>query len=452
MMDTIVAPGTPSGYGAVHMVRMSGGRAVDILKAITRRSDFHPRTATLVRIFDEDGKVLDEAIAIYYRAPHSYTGEDVVELFIHGNPIIQRAVIDLAIRRGARLAEPGEFTRRALMAGKMTLDQVEALHTVIYARSLPAVKAAGRVLMGGLHDLERVYEDLLRLAAAIRVYVDFPEDVELEDYGFADIKEEFYQRLRNIVVRLNDILKKAVEGRRLAEGFAVVLAGAPNVGKSSLLNALLGYDRSIVSDIPGTTRDYIEQMHEIAGIPVRLLDVAGIRKTDDPVEAEGVKRALRMCRDADVVVWVVDGSRGITDEDMFVYERLAGKISLVVVNKADLMDDGGETLLREIEARFGIPAVAVSALKGDVSPLVDALRSMLEPVEEPIWVSMRVESHLRQAVSQLAEALDLINADMPEVASVLVERGAKEVGAILGKGEVGEDILDRLFATFCIGK
>ena len=451
-MDTIVAPGTPAGYGAVHMVRISGGRALDILRSITGKENFKPRVATLVRVFDEDGKILDEAIAIYYRAPHSYTGEDVVELFVHGNPLIQRVVTDLIIRRGARLAEPGEFTRRALMAGKMTLDQVEALHTVIYGRSLPAVKAAGRVLRGGLHDLRGLYEDLLGLAASMRVYVDFPEDVELEDYGFGDVRSDFVGRLEEVLRRLNNILSRAVQGRRLAEGFAVVLAGAPNVGKSSLLNALLGYDRAIVSDIPGTTRDYIEQMHEIAGIPVRLLDVAGIRETRDPVEAEGVRRAVGMCRDADVVLWVLDGSKGITPEDMFVYSQISDSISLVVINKIDLLDDGGRKLAEEVKRRFGLPVVAVTALKGDVKPLVDALREMLEPVEEPIWVSMRVEDHLRRAVSQLTEAIDLIKADMPEVASVLVERGAKEIGAVLGRGEVSEDILDKLFSTFCIGK
>ncbi len=451
-MDTIVAPGTPAGYGAVHMVRISGGRALGILRAITDRDNFRPRVATLVRIFDDEGKVLDEAIAIYYKAPHSYTGEDVVELFVHGNPIIQRAVTELVIRHGARLAEPGEFTRRALMAGKMTLDQVEALHTVIYARSLPAVKAAGRVLRGGLRDLWGIYEDLLGLAASMRVYVDFPEDVEMEDYGFDDVRSEFMSRLGSVLGKLEDILSRAVQGRRLAEGFAVVLAGAPNVGKSSLLNALLGYDRAIVSDIPGTTRDYIEQIHEIAGIPVRLLDVAGIRETRDPVEAEGVKRAIGMCQNADVVLWVLDGSRGITAEDMFVYSQISDDISLVVINKVDLLDDGGKGLAEEVRQRFGLPVVAVSALKGDVRPLVDALREMLEPVEEPIWVSMRVEDHLRRAVSRLTEAIDLIKADMPEVASVLVERGAKEIGAVLGRGEVGEDILDKLFSTFCIGK
>jgi len=407
----------------------------------------------LVRIYDGKGEVIDRGMVVVFKAPRSYTGEDMVEFHIHGNPVIASTLVSHIISLGARLAEPGEFTKRALISGKMTLAQVEALHEVIYGNNIEAIKAATRSVLGSyISEVESIYNDILSLSSAMIVDVDYPEDVELEEYGFSEKNREFLKSIDRLLEKLQVMYERVEVGRKMARGYKIVLVGAPNVGKSSLLNVLLGYERAIVSDIPGTTRDFIETMHMIGDIPVSLIDVAGIRHTNDEIEKIGVDRARKVASEADLLIWVIDGSVGLRDEDELVWKEFGHRIGIIVVNKMDLVESIDDIALQL--KPFNKPIVYVSTKTEEgIQELIEQITDILTQYDyEPLYMSGRVVSHLRQAISYLEEARKLVETNMPEIASIDIERAAQNIGAILGKAEVSEDILDKLFSTFCVGK
>ena len=455
MNDIIVALSTPPGIGAVHIVRMSGRGSFSIARHIVKTELPPHRTLGLYDIYDADGEVIDRALVTVFKAPHSYTGEDMVEFHIHGNPVIASALISYIISLGARMAEPGEFTKRALLGGKLTLSQVEALHEVIYGSNIESIKAATKAAMGAhIKEIEGIYEDLLSVASAMKVDVDYPEDVELEDYGYASRKDNFLHSLRSIYERIEILKRRITTGQKLAQGYKVVLVGAPNVGKSSLLNVIVGYERAIVSDIPGTTRDFIETVHMIGHVPVALVDVAGIRQTADEIESVGVEKAKKLAAEADFLIWVIDATRKMTPDDMEIWNLFKNKISVIAVNKVDAIGEDGKDNWLSVLRQFGKKIIFVSATKNmGIEKLIEYISSTLSSYEyEPLYLSGRVLSLVNEAYELVREAIYLLETDMPEIASINIERASGKVGAILGRADVSEDILDKLFSTFCVGK
>ncbi len=453
MNDTIVALSTPPGVGAIHIVRLSGRGSFKMAEEISKVSLPQPGTAKLVNLYDRSGEVIDKALIIVFKAPKTYTGEDMVEFHIHGNPVIASALISEILHLGARLAEPGEFTRRALLNGKMSLSQVEALHEVIYGSNIASVKAAIRGVLGKYqYEIENIYDMILKIASTMRADVDYPEDVELEEYGFSDRKKEYLSRVEEIFSRLRVLYQRVEIGQKLQHGYKIVFVGAPNVGKSSILNALLGYERAIVSDIPGTTRDFVEAVHMIKDIPVSLIDVAGIRDATDDIEKVGVEKAIEKAKEADLLIWVVDSTRDLVDEDIRVWQQFREKIGIIVINKVDIGNSIKE-LPNKLQS-YNVPVVLISAKTGSgIEKLADEISRLLKRYDyEPIYLSARVLSHIKEAIGYLEEAKHLIETNMPEIASIDIERAGKQIGLVLGRGNISEDVLDKLFATFCVGK
>jgi len=355
--DTIVAVATPPGRGAIGVVRLSGPRAQEILRQLVPGAATAPRVARVsrVRVVDAAGyETYDDAVALHFAAPHSYTGEDVAEISAHGNPILLEGIVRAAMGCGARLAEPGEFTLRAFLNGKRDLPQAEAVADLIEAATPAQARAAADQLHGTLTArIAAIDAELFDLLARVEASLDFPD----EGYHFAE-PATIADTLGGIIGNIDALLADAGRGRMLREGATVVIAGRPNVGKSSLFNALLGSDRAIVTDVPGTTRDLVAERVDIEGLALTLVDTAGLRPTIDPVEREGVARSSQAHAASSLVLVVLDQSEALTDDDRRVLEATRERPRLVVKNKSDRHD---RCELADIAA----PVVAVSAQTGD---------------------------------------------------------------------------------------
>jgi len=438
-MDTIAAIATPPGRGGVGIIRLSGTDANRIARELSGTAKtFVARHAYLVSFFDAEGDVLDNGLILYFPSPASYTGEDVVELQTHGSPILLRAVLDRTLALGARLAEPGEFTRRAVENGKLHLEQAEAVAACIEAATLRAARQAQRHLQGEFgRQINAMMDELTGLLAHVEACLDFPEE---------EIPALLYDQLRTqleeaLLLPIDKALASAAFGERLFQGVTVAITGAPNVGKSTLLNRLSGRERAIVSETPGTTRDVLEVNFDIHGIPVQLLDTAGIRESDDSVEQEGVKRAKAAAQCADISIAMADASNPDT------WQTLADA-DTYVMNKCDLV---GKALV--IPENF----LLISARSGEgVNALLDHLAAQLGETpagEECLLVTSRrhrqqlerTREHLLRGARLLGDAmsLDLVALEWRQAWSCM--------GEILGLGDV-EHILDRVFSQFCIGK
>ncbi len=333
--DTICAVATGMGRSAIAILRVSGPDAISIVDGIfagrKKVADMETFTAAYGRIVDESEKIIDEAIVLVMKGPHTYTTEDTVEIDLHGGLLVVRSVLELLIRKGARMAEPGEFTKKAFLGGRIDMTEAEAVMDVIDSLSRSALGASMKQLRGELRDkIVELREKLLYETAFIESALDDPENYSLDGYA-----ERLTETLDYISREIDNLLKTADEGRLIREGIRTVIVGRPNVGKSSMLNRLLGEERAIVTDIAGTTRDTLEEMVDIGGITLRLIDTAGIRDTDDTVERIGVDRAREALNDAELVMFLVDATNGIDEEDMELARQLGGKRVLLLVNKID---------------------------------------------------------------------------------------------------------------------
>ena len=448
MKDPIVAIATPFGESAIGVVRLTGRGVLELARRFFRtKSDIKPRYAHYGTLVDPEGEVIDEGVLIYYRAPNSYTGEDMVEISLHGNPLILRKTLELFLKAGCRLAQPGEFTKRAFLNGKMDLTQAEAVAELISAKTELARKMALRQLKGELSRyIEPLRESLLELCAYIEADIEFSE----EDIPTLT-REQVLELVDRVLKGIEELLRTAGVGRLVREGIKLAIVGKPNVGKSSLFNALLKEDRAIVTDIEGTTRDYIEESINLRGIPVRLIDTAGIRSTRDPVERIGVERSLTKIKEADIVLFVVDASRKLTEEDRRIYEQVRGRNLIVVLNKIDL----GEKLPLEIFE--GQSIIKVSALTGHGLENLEEeiLRKVGATIPEGlnIYVSVRHEELLRKSKEVLESFRDRYNREemSPEIAMLDIREAADYLGEIVGHITT-EDVLGNIFAKFCIGK
>jgi tRNA modification GTPase len=435
LKDTIVAVSTPPGRGGIGVIRLSGASAHEIAEKILTFSDdfsWRPWTAALATLED-----VDQVVVTYFAAPKSYTAEDVVEIACHGSPVVLRFAMEKACERGARLAEPGEFTLRAYVNGRIDLPQAEAVRDLIDSTTLYQARIAAQQTSGSVsRRLKPVKESMLQLIALLEAGIDFAED----DVDFASAAQ-IDALIRPILEGIQGLIASFAYGKLVHEGFTLAIVGRPNVGKSSLFNRLLEQDRAIVTDIPGTTRDLVSETASVEGIPVKFVDTAGIREGQDAVESLGIERSFQAMADADLTVVVIDA----TQPDGSIVEKVQGK-SLIVANKCDL-----------VETR---PAghIAVSALTGEGIPelrraIVDAIapRGQIEQ-EGGFITSLRHEQLLKESKEALEQALTANGLGIPHEMLLLdLYAALRPIDAITGT-TTADDILNRIFSTFCIGK
>ncbi len=457
--DTIAAIGTPVGKGAIGIVRISGKKALKILKELfrtkkgERKETFEERKMYYGLVVNEFEEPIDEVLAVYMKGPRSFTGEDVVEIHSHGGIVVVRKILREVLKKGARLAEPGEFTMRAFINGKIDLTQAEAINQLIEAKSEVEAKVALKQLEGNLSKkIEELRDNLLELKAYIEAAVDFPEE-EIEILEKGQVKGKILEALD----KLKKLIESYEEGKLIREGIKVAIVGRPNVGKSSLLNALLKEERAIVTEIPGTTRDIIEESITLKGIPLRLIDTAGIRETLEKVERIGIKRSLEKLREADVILFVVDGSKGLTEEDLKILNHLKGKENVIaVVNKRDL---GLKVKCSDLKGFKKCVEVSAKEEKG-IEELTEKILElvMIEPEavlgkEEPLITSERQKRLLEEAKGALERVLKSLDEgfESPEFLSIDLNEALEKLGMIVGKITT-EDMFDIIFSRFCIGK
>ena len=457
MEDTIAAVATAYGEGGIGIIRISGEEALPILQEIFEfhgdTDTFTSRRMTYGKIIDkEKNQIIDEVLAVYMKGPKTYTAEDVVEINCHGSMVSLRKTLALVLRKGARLAEPGEFTKRAFLNGRLDLSQAEAVIDMIRAKTDKSFDVAVSQLEGGLSlKVEEIRQKLLDLLVDITVNIDYPDE---------DIEEMTYEKLEESIVETQDMIEKLLAtsstGKMIREGIKIAIVGKPNVGKSSLMNGLLKETRAIVTDIPGTTRDTIEEVLSIRNIPVYLVDTAGIRETSDKVEKMGIEKSKEAFNQADFILFLLDGSRSLEEEDLQIMELLKERKSLVLINKRDL----GEAIsIEEISAK--LPAsqvIEASLLKGQgITEIEDAVEDLVYGGEIVQKESMMVNNvrHielLEQAVKSLTDALHMSERrEALDFIEVDVKNAYERLGEIIGE-TVSDDIINEVFARFCLGK
>ena len=451
--DTIVAPATPPGEGGVGILRLSGAQAETLLART-----FHGRIAPSAmlshrlyhgRLCRSDGSALDEVLAVIMRAPHSYTREDVVEVHCHGGSQLLRSALDLFLDAGARLARPGEFTQRAFFNGRLDLSQAEAVAALIAARSEQAARAALAQLDGRLsRQLEHYTAELRELLLLLEAHIDFPDD----DLGTLDLAG-LTGRAAAVQAEMVRLLATFDTGRALREGLSVLILGRPNVGKSSLLNALLGEARAIVTEIPGTTRDTVEEQLVLGGFPLRLVDTAGVRHTADPIEQEGVRRARDKAAAADLVLLVVDASQPLQAEDRMAMALAPPARTVLVLNKSDLPAVPAAAECASFPRQAVISARHGSGLAALQAAIVAHLGAASGEAGDGVVLT---ERRHREALAAASAALDHFLATAPTGAPMeCLAFDLREALAALGQitGETTpDDILEQIFSRFCIGK
>lgn len=459
MFGTIAAISTAVGEAGIGIVRLSGKDAIkianNIFRGINNKTllDAENRKMVYGHIIDNrNDEIIDEVLIVSMKEPHTYTRENVVEIYCHGGIIPVRKILELLLYNGARLAEPGEFTKRAFLNGRLDLSQAEAVIDIIKAKTDKSFQVSMDQLEGGLSKKVEVIRDtVLSMLAHVEVTIDFPED-DIEEVTY----EELEENANRVISEIKKLLSTADRGKILRDGINTVILGKPNVGKSSLMNALLRENRAIVTDIPGTTRDIIEEHLNIDGIPLRIIDTAGIRETEDLVERIGVDRAKETIESADLIIAVFDISTDLTEEDYNIIDLIKGRKALVLLNKTDLPKKYSEDRLRELlEGVDIISASVINEVGLDV--LEDSIKEMfysgeIELDSSVVVTNLRHKNQLEKALVNMESALNDIRAQVPlDCIEVDLRDCWENLGEILGE-TIGEDILDKIFAEFCIGK
>ncbi len=459
--DTIVAISTPLGEGGIGIVRISGKDAIQIADEIfSSPKDISLRDTESYRIryghiYDHSTKrKIDEVLVTVMRAPHSYTRQDIVEINCHGGMIALSNTLDLVLQKGARLAEPGEFTKRAFLNGRIDLSQAEAVLDLIRSKTDESMRIAMAQLQGGLSEkITYLRDKLADICAHIEAYIDFPED-EIEPAS----KQQLLASMEEITTELLALMKTYDEGKFFREGLLTAIVGRPNVGKSSLLNALLRKDRAIVTDFPGTTRDVIEEYLNINGLPLRIMDTAGIRDVENIAEKEGVKRSLKSIENADLVIAIFDWSESLKDEDFEVIEKIKNKNVIIVLNKNDLPRAFQQESLQAYFPYFSKQILTISATKGDgldelKKQIVNScLKDWKEEREGVVVANIRHKSAIENARQALEKASYALTKEQPiEILALELRDALDRLGEIVG-AVTTDDILNKIFSEFCIGK
>lgn len=457
--DTIAAISTPPGAGGIGIIRMSGPQALlnmqTVFKPLDTCCSFESHHFYYGRIVHpQSNQILDEVLAVFMAAPKTYTREDVVEIHCHGNFLVLQSILELLLSLGVRLADPGEFTKLAYLNGRIDLTRAEAVIDILSAKTRKGMDMALDQLGGGLYDrVDPIRAALVQMRAVVEVAIDFPdEDIEIIDY-----KSLSTQVKNNVITPLEKLLHQAEEGRIFRDGISVVIVGLPNVGKSSLLNTLLQEERALVTAIPGTTRDTIEEYLDIKGVPVRIVDTAGIRKGGDEVEELGIERARKQIDQADLVLFMLDAARGVQEEDRQLFMTVRDKPLLVIVNKCDLKED--KALADHLDlADKDVPIIHISAKhQQGIETLKDAIfKSVVGGKEQ--WQedgcapNVRHKAALVQAKDaaiRLGEGLGMRTTS--DLLAIDLQDCLAELDAIVGITTT-EDVLDVIFEQFCLGK
>ncbi|MEC5127066.1 tRNA uridine-5-carboxymethylaminomethyl(34) synthesis GTPase MnmE [Verrucomicrobiales bacterium BCK34] len=445
-VKTVAAIASPPGTGAVSLIRVSGSEAASIVSSIFRgkpASDWKPRQQNFGRIFDSAGDTVDEVLLTWFPAPHSFTGEEVVEIACHGGVVVTGKVLKAILSAGAESAEPGEFSQRAFFNGKIDLTQAEAIMDLISAQTELAMKAANQQLEGRLgRDLEELRQSLIGLIAHLEAYIDFPE----EDID-PDSNDGLIKRCLEITSQIDRWLNTADQGKILREGVRTVICGAPNAGKSSLLNLLLGFDRAIVNETAGTTRDTIEEVINLRGIPLRLVDTAGIREGGEAIEKEGIQRTFAEIQSAELVIHVVDSSAA-KPSDGFI--EAAGEVRvLTLLNKSDLPlhTDWAHT------EGFALSCIGDEKIEALKDYLFESLTSGNRfDSSSLVSINTRHQACLNRArEAMVAAELNLRSGESPEFVAMDLRTALEAIGDVIGKTDI-EEILGEIFSSFCIGK
>lgn len=455
--DTIAAVSTAMSSSGIGIIRISGSESFAIADRIysskggrKRLSDQKSHTIHYGFIKDGD-EVIDEVLVMLMRGPRSYTAEDTVEINCHGGVYAMRRVLDTAVKNGARPAEPGEFTKRAFLNGRLDLSQAEAVMDIIQAKNEYALQSSLSQLKGSVREAVRsIREKIIYHIAYIESALDDPEHISLEGYP-----GELDSVVDELQGKLGRLINSAEDGRVMAEGIRTVIVGKPNAGKSSLMNLLVGEERAIVTDIAGTTRDILEENISMSGISLNIIDTAGIRDTKDVVEQIGVSRAKEYAKDADLIIYVVDASTGLDDNDEQIIEMLRGRQAIVLLNKADLEAVTTEEMLSD---KVEGPVISISVKENTgIGELENQLKSMfykgdISFNDEVYITNIRHKAALVSAKESLSQVRDSIAAGMPEdFYSIDLMSAYEELGTIIGES-VGEDLVNEIFSKFCMGK
>lgn len=443
--DTIAAIATANGIGSIAIIRISGNSALSIAKKISKKENFKTRYATLTNIYNPEDELIDESIVLYFKAPFSFTAEDVVEIQCHGGFIVAQSILKAVLNAGARLANAGEFSKRAFFNGRIDLSEAEAISQLIEAKSEDAAKILALQMKGSLKEfIESVRDEIIHILAYSEVTIDYAEE---------DLPEDLIEQIQSKLNELTRLLQKTLQASKsregLMQGFRVAIVGKPNVGKSFLLNRLLNLERAIVSDIAGTTRDTIEEQVKIGTHLIRLVDTAGIRESSDEIERIGIERSLAAIESADIVVALFDGSRECDDEDreiarlLFKYQE--SKQIIVVKNKIDL------------EQKFSLDSLAFDLAlnsKNDVTPLLNRLEEIMNVTnssDEVMLISQRQISAVEETMQNIEEAYDPLESQELEIFSFHLNEAVKAMSSITRPFE-NDEMLDKMFGSFCLGK
>jgi tRNA modification GTPase len=448
-MNTVVALSTPRGRGALAVIRLSGPQAIAIALRLARVDEFEPRHATLTKLRSaSDDEVLDQVLLTCFPAPHSLTGEDVVEISCHGSPAIVRRIVDATVELGADLAAPGEFTLRALMNGKIDLAQAEAIRDLIAAQTDAAVKQAARQLNGELSSaLDPFKQKLVEVIVLLESALEFVED----DLPAPQVNQ-IDETLGSVISGVERLSQSYSAGRLLQDGARVAITGRPNVGKSSLFNSLVRSERAIVTDVPGTTRDTLSEAIDVGGVPVVLTDTAGLRETSDNIETLGIERTHRAMGDADLVLVVLDGSTEVGPEDRELLDRTAGSRRIVVANKCDLPAFESLSRCTPDEEAINVSARTGEGLPSLHSAILAKLNSDSTEDGSLLITNARHYDLLCNAKRELEVARTCLrDRHSEELVLAPLHNALKMLGQITGETTT-EDILSEIFATFCIGK
>ncbi len=454
MEETIAAVATAYGEGGIGIIRISGENALDILNQVFvpfKKNKIKERRLTYGHIKDKN-ETVDEVMAVYMKAPHTYTREDVVEINCHGSIVALRKTLALVLSKGARIAEPGEFTKRAFLNGRLDLSQAEAVIDLIKAGTDKSFDVAMKQLDGSFsEEIRNIRKELVDILVNVTVNIDYPDE-DIEQLTYDKLKTDL-QAVKN---SLEKIISTAGRGRIIREGLNVAIIGRPNVGKSSLMNALLKETRAIVTEIPGTTRDTIQEQMSIRGIPVLLTDTAGIRETDDTIEKIGIEKSKESFNRADLVIFIIDGSENLSSEDRNLMEYADNRPCITLINKTDR-----GIAVNEEEIKKEIPQAQViytSVLNGEgITEIEEAIENMVyggqaKQQDSLMVTNVRHEELLRQADSAIGDALEMTDMMQPlEFIEVDINRSYELLGEIIGE-TVADDIINEVFARFCLGK
>ncbi|RLA72657.1 MAG: tRNA uridine-5-carboxymethylaminomethyl(34) synthesis GTPase MnmE [Epsilonproteobacteria bacterium] len=447
MSETIAAVATAHGIGSISIIRLSGPHALSIAKALTKKENFTPRHAYLTPLYDADDELIDEVITLYFKGPHSFTAEDVVEFQCHGGQMVAENVLKAVLQEGARLAEPGEFSKRAFFNGRIDLTEAEAIAQLIEAKSEDAARILAKQMKGSLkHYVEDVRDQLLEILAYSEVTIDYAEEDLPED-----LVQQIILRLQTLHLNLSKTLSASEARRGLMQGFKVAIIGKPNVGKSSLLNALLNYNRAIVSEIAGTTRDTIEEQVKIGTHLIRIVDTAGIRESGDEIELIGIERSIEAVEESDIVIALFDGSREADTEDDAIISLIKAhendRSFVLVVNKSDLVQQFDAAA---IEAYTPLRM----SCKAETISLIEQLKRLMDSQnvsDEMMLISLRQVEAVKETLQHIDDANDPLKDQELEIFSFHLNQAILAIASITRPFE-HDEMLDKMFGNFCLGK